>query len=184
MWRERNNELLNKVHASANETLYSAVNFLTDWCATNFIPHAQKNVAAAAPGLQISRWRKPKPMFFKCNVDAALRFDRNTTGIGMIIRDDKGEFVVARTITYPGVFAPKEAEAIGVREALSWIKSLCFHQVVVESDAKYVVEGIYSTESGVSEYDNLIEECRALLQGEPNISMAFVRRSGNEVSCL
>ncbi|KAK6144415.1 hypothetical protein DH2020_021235 [Rehmannia glutinosa] len=122
LWRERNNEFWNNVHASAKETLHAAVNYLTEWCATNFGSGTEKTFRAADPCAQTAKWSKPNRLQFKCNVDATLSLERNATYIGMVVRDDKGEFVVARTITFPGIFAPKEAEAIGVREALSWIK--------------------------------------------------------------
>ncbi|KAK6144379.1 hypothetical protein DH2020_021199 [Rehmannia glutinosa] len=122
LWRERNNEFWNNVHASAKETLHAAVNYLTEWCATNFGSGTEKTFRAADPCAQTAKWSKPNRLQFKCNVDATLSLERNATGIGKVVRDDKGEFVVARTITFPGIFAPKEAEAIEVREALSWIK--------------------------------------------------------------
>ncbi|KAK6164302.1 hypothetical protein DH2020_001166 [Rehmannia glutinosa] len=178
--KERNNELWNSSHATSSALVHAAMCVLNDWCSVNAT--SWMGGESAEQNLQLNKWKRPPSMFFKCNVDASLNNGMNSTGVGMILRDDKGEFVVARVVTFPGLFEPKEAEAIGVREALSWIKLIGLQQVVVETNAKCVVDGISSVEYGESEFDGLLQECRFLLQGEPNISVAFVRRSGNRVA--
>ncbi|KAK6144752.1 hypothetical protein DH2020_021572 [Rehmannia glutinosa] len=130
----------------------------------------------------MSRWKKPDFPYMKCNVDAAISQQRKLRGIGMILRNDQGDFVVARTIYFPGIYAVREAEAIGVREALSWIHGLGIRQVVLETDAKYVVDSLITQETGISEYDSIIQECCGFLQSEPEVSVKFVRRNANMVA--
>ncbi|KAL8518457.1 hypothetical protein ACS0TY_009727 [Phlomoides rotata] len=63
-------------------------------------------------------------------------------GINMVLRDDNGEFIACKSLVIPGVYAVGLGEAIGVYEALSWIKGLGMERVVVEMDAKLVFEGM------------------------------------------
>ncbi|KAK6119127.1 hypothetical protein DH2020_047135 [Rehmannia glutinosa] len=71
----------------------------------------------------------------------------------MVVRDDRGEFVVARIVLFSGLYQVREAEVIGIREALSWTKNLGFKHLIIETDAKYVVDGLARLENEISEYD-------------------------------
>ncbi|KAK6120766.1 hypothetical protein DH2020_045494 [Rehmannia glutinosa] len=130
--------------------------------------------------LNIIKWQKPTFSYPKCNIDASICRSSKQTGIGMVVRDDMGVFVVARCITFQGCYQIKEAEAIGVREALSWITNLGLKKVSFETDAKIVVDGLYSAVGG-SEFDVILSECRQLSADEPDFSVMFVQREGNKV---
>ena len=43
---------------------------------------------------------------------------------GGVIRDSGGAFIAAKCQSFPRLFCPREAEALAIREALSWIKNL------------------------------------------------------------
>ncbi|KAK6124966.1 hypothetical protein DH2020_041240 [Rehmannia glutinosa] len=161
LWRERNNEVWNKSHASPAGTIKSALCVLSDWCAANNVemPSAASVDSNILNGV---KWNKPTFPFFKCNVDASLSTITFSTGIGMVIRDDNGEFVVARTVRFPGVFSVREAEAMGVRKPCLGLKIWVFRKVILETDAKYIVEGIKSVEFGDSEYDSILKECQLM----------------------
>ncbi|KAK6164619.1 hypothetical protein DH2020_001483 [Rehmannia glutinosa] len=179
LWRQRNCEVWENKHLSAAGTIVLALHVLNDWCKSRgeWLSNETEN-----SDVQGQFWRKPIFPFMKCNVDAALNHNSNYTGIGMILRDDQGDFVVARTMWFPGLFTVREAEAMGVREALSWIHGLGIRHVEVETDAKYVIDDLSSPVSGRSEYDCILQECQSLLLGEPEVSVGFVRRSANMVA--
>ena len=69
-------------------------------------------------------WQRPCVWWFKCNVDATTFSSRGTNGYGAVIRKFEGEFIAARSNWLIGSFGAWEAEAIGVREILSWLKGL------------------------------------------------------------
>lgn len=56
------------------------------------------------------------------NVDAAIDNSKKKMGFGCILRNSDGEFLLAKGIPWFGNFSLKEAEAIGIREALNWLK--------------------------------------------------------------
>ncbi|KAL8155960.1 hypothetical protein AgCh_001132 [Apium graveolens] len=59
----------------------------------------------------------------KINVDAAYYPGSGHMGVGCVMRDDIGKFLRARTNTIRGGKSAREAEAISMREALSWVKN-------------------------------------------------------------
>lgn len=80
-------------------------------------------------------WRKPTSIAFKCNADVPIFNQNNSMGIGMVLRDSAGLFVACRTVTLAGVFQVKEAEAIGLLEALQLLCFLQYASVCFELDA-------------------------------------------------
>lgn len=72
----------------------------------------------------------------KINVDDAVFSDINCIGVGSVIRDECGTFVRARCRRIEGLLNPREAEAVGLKETLSWVKNLNFKKCVFKTDAK------------------------------------------------
>ncbi|KAL8483327.1 hypothetical protein ACS0TY_026134 [Phlomoides rotata] len=60
-------------------------------------------------------------------------------GVGMILHDDVGGFVACRSLVLLGSYPSKLVEAMGLLEALSWIKSLGLQHVKIEVDSQLVV---------------------------------------------
>ncbi|MCI94861.1 hypothetical protein A2U01_0116159, partial [Trifolium medium] len=56
--------------------------------------------------------------------------------------DDQGRFIKARTIWYDGLPSPTEEEAIGLREAISWLGDMGESKMSIELDCKLVVDDI------------------------------------------
>ena len=81
-----------------------------------------------------------------------------------------------------GFSTPLEAEAMAVREALSWIHRRGWQQVKVESDCLEVVQAILDQRSYPSYFHGIIDDCKALLKNLDNIRVGFVFRSANMVA--
>lgn len=63
-------------------------------------------------------WRKPTDGWLKINMDAAV-FTDGSIGIGAFIRDSQGCFIGARCREVEGAWSSREAEVIGMKEAIS-----------------------------------------------------------------
>lgn len=63
-------------------------------------------------------WSPPPANVFKCNVDASLFAVEKVVGLGMAVRNSTAEFIAARIVLVPGVVPLKEAEAMGLLEAV------------------------------------------------------------------
>ena len=68
------------------------------------------------------RWMKPSIGVVKINVDAALFPDQGRFSFAYIARNDQGQAIEAITCCKQGAEPPEMAEAMGVKEDLSWIK--------------------------------------------------------------
>lgn len=70
----------------------------------------------------------------KISVDATTFSEHNAYGFGLVARDDKGELIHARTKCSFGLISSYMAEALAIKEALSWIQDRGWSKVTVETD--------------------------------------------------
>ncbi|CAH9101996.1 unnamed protein product [Cuscuta europaea] len=104
-------------------------------------------------------WCHPTAGMLKLNVDAAVR--DGFCVLGWCLRDDEGKFVAGVARKRHGRFSALEAELIGIREALSWLRESGWRTIEVESDASQVISKV--------------------LKGS-SISFSHVRRSANKAA--
>jgi len=129
------------------------------------------------------KWIKPSPGRFKCNVDASFAQARNQVGIGVRIRDDEGRYVLAKTEWMSLILDLDLGEVLGLLSAMYWIRDLHLSTVDFELDSKTVVDSLYGSKSGVSNFSVVINDCRRLLASDLVTSdVRFIRRQANEVA--
>uniref|UniRef100_A0A803P228 RNase H type-1 domain-containing protein n=1 Tax=Cannabis sativa TaxID=3483 RepID=A0A803P228_CANSA len=81
-----------------------------------------------------------------------------------------------------GSFATEVVEAIGVKEALSWLKDKNWNKVEIETDSMLTVQVIRASHRMSYVFDLVINDCKLLLSNLPNVSLHFVRQSANRVA--
>ena len=130
------------------------------------------------------RWNKPPVGSIKLNTDAAIFLSRNRFSFALVARNHEGNLLEAKACCCGGLVSPEVVEAIGIKEALSWIKTKSWVNVVLESDALVVIQAIRSQTPLASYFGRIIQDCRSLLSSLSNhfISLQFVKRSANTVA--
>lgn len=114
----------------------------------------------------------------KVNTDAALLSGQNKFSHAQVVRDHTGSLVETMSKCYQGSVAPEVAEAMGIREALSWVKQKQQASVEVETDCLFLVQWIRSSYTTLSYIGRLLQECRQLtleLQSQ-NVMLQFIKR--------
>lgn len=103
----------------------------------------------------------------------------NHNGLGMVVRDELGIFILAKTMTMPGRLDVDVGEAMGFFEDLFWVKALGFESVVIEGDAKVVMDAIATPSTLSSVFGDYVNACRTILNHNPTFVIHFVRRDAN-----
>ncbi|XP_074373973.1 uncharacterized protein LOC141714348 [Apium graveolens] len=129
----------------------------------------------------IQNWSKPPGGWIKINVDAACRPGDDFVGAGCVMRDDCGKFLRASSTRIRGKMQPKMAEAVSLREALSWTKQWRSNKCIFECDAKPVVDAVNGAR-GKSMFDTIVEDYSYLLKHYKEVLITFVHRSANIVA--
>ncbi|XP_073014635.1 uncharacterized protein [Primulina eburnea] len=133
VWKQRNNKLWNDSILPSAQATTSGYSFLCEWieakARSRFNAQNQHPQNGVHNGNDKVHWKLPPPTFVKCNVDVAFFKDQRVIGFGMVIRDDKGQFVAARTAFKEGLPSIQEGEAMGLLEAINWVTQMSLHSV-------------------------------------------------------
>ncbi|XP_065866390.1 cysteine-rich receptor-like protein kinase 14 [Euphorbia lathyris] len=84
------------------------------------------------------RWTTPNPGFVKCNIDGEIFKELRSSGMGAVIRDEKGVFLLCSSSIVPGIKEPCVIETLAIRTSLLWLSNMGYTSVEFESDAKLV----------------------------------------------
>ena len=95
-------------------------------------------------------------------------------GCGCVMRDSMRLFISARASTARVKLQPHEAEALSVREALSWVKQDHRSNIIVETDYPVVFHASSSSLDATSPFGMIIEDCQALANSMDHVCFAFV----------
>lgn len=121
IWKARNIMVWHEKYTPVNEVIRTAQVTLDQWL------DAQSKILKASIGVLYpmdgqEHWTTPEENKLKVNVDAAL-FDReNRFGYGCVARDSTWMLVEVKVGSVVGKTTAMIAEAVGFKEALSWIK--------------------------------------------------------------
>lgn len=151
---------------------------------------ARSNTVATAQHQKVQncrsrvRWYPPEPNVLKVNVDATFSVAGAIFSVGMVLRDHTGDFLADKVIGFEAAATAFEAEAIGTREALAWIKhkQLQNRRVVLETDALLVVNGVNGNAENLLEVGEVVKQCKILLRELTHTSIHHVRRQANRVA--
>ncbi|KAI5344260.1 hypothetical protein L3X38_012137 [Prunus dulcis] len=102
----------------------------------------------------VVNWERPLAQFFKINVDGALKTDDSVRGLGVVIRDDRGELIAAAAKPVCGMFTPNVTELFAIRFGLQLAMDLGLQHIQLESDAQAAIRD--ATGRVGAGYDNTI----------------------------
>nr|GMD31864.1 transcription factor TCP4-like [Ipomoea batatas] len=178
IWEARNRRVWQNVHVCPRAVVRLALGYLREWrrvrtCTGERV--VRREVYHAV-------WKAPDYNVLKLNVDAAVREDGNMLGMGWVLRDHRGGVRAVGAVGKRGAVLPKEAEALAIREALSWLKDQHHDNVLVETDAQQIVMRLHLHNS--SPFGLLLHDINGLLNSFSNVNVCFVKRSANAVAHL
>lgn len=179
LWLNRNDKVWNGHSSSARSLVNVAGHYLFSWQEAkrkNFITVEEEQEQLGHGSVC---WGKPPQGWLKCNVDAGVFSSQSRYSFGGVIRDSGGAFIAAKCQRFPGLFRPREAEALAVCEALSWIKNLQLSKIIVEIDCLNVYSALTNPTTSPNGFGLIITDCQTVAQLIGEVRFSFVRRSTN-----
>ncbi|XP_041016197.1 uncharacterized protein LOC121258719 [Juglans microcarpa x Juglans regia] len=122
------------------------------------------------------KWQLLEADFVKVNWDASLHLKRKRIGVGIMIRDAKGETLVAVCDQRKHVQDPSVAECHALWKALELCNELNIQKVMFKGDVKAIVSAVNSEEEDLSSVDFLVDDIHSMLRNIPNWSLHFAYR--------
>ncbi|XP_026383711.1 uncharacterized protein LOC113279225 [Papaver somniferum] len=130
----------------------------------------------------MQKWEKTQKNWCKLNFDADFNKETNICGIGLILRDCAGSFVEA-LVKVTKARDVEQGEGLALLEAVEWIKSRGWRNIIIEGDCKSVIEAVTSNFANSKWQDhNLLSDISRLLESISSIKCVYFPRSGNEVA--
>ncbi|XP_074352890.1 uncharacterized protein LOC141692045 [Apium graveolens] len=131
-----------------------------------------------------THWQQSQIGIVKINTDVTLLEESHSYNHAMVARNHEGTLLEAKSSCKHGRIHPELVESIGIREALSWIKTKDWQEVIVESDCLGAIQAIRCSSVNFSYLGRVIDECKKLLVDveSRNVTLKFVKRSANSVA--
>ncbi|KAK9994865.1 hypothetical protein SO802_024568 [Lithocarpus litseifolius] len=92
----------------------------------------------------VQNWEPLVGLNYKVNFDAAVFAEEEASGVGVVVRNDKGEAMASLSAKGPPVQDSKEAEALACRRAMEFMVEAGFMDVVLEGENSTVLKAINS----------------------------------------
>ncbi|XP_050262616.1 uncharacterized protein LOC126707070 [Quercus robur] len=127
-------------------------------------------------------WEPPLESAFKLNFDPEIFSELNRIGVGVIIRNYKGEVMAAMSARGPAIHSSEEGELLACRKAVEFAIDAGFSRLVLEGDNVNVMQAISSQEANISLLGTVVEDIKHLIRGLQWVSISHTMRSGNKVA--
>ncbi|XP_024046567.1 uncharacterized protein LOC112497228 [Citrus sinensis] len=124
-------------------------------------------------------WTPPPNNKVKVNVDAAVKEDRKSAGLGVVIRNHRGQVLAAavKSMNFQGNIAI--AEAYAIKWGMEVAKDLSLSSVIIETDCKNVADLANKKVSNMTEIWWTMSDIHKSTQDFQLISFQHVLRKCN-----
>ncbi|XP_075655004.1 uncharacterized protein LOC142625194 [Castanea sativa] len=138
----------------------------------------------AEPEMQTNQdtWQPPLHSIFKLNFDAALFSSLNRSGLGAVIRNEKGEVMATMAAKGPEVFCSEKTELLACRKAIEFAVDAGFSKLVIEGDNNFAMKAILALKDDQSMFRNVIGDIQHLIRNLNWVSIECTMRGRNRVA--
>ncbi|XP_035546523.1 uncharacterized protein LOC118348595 [Juglans regia] len=131
------------------------------------------------------RWQPPPAGVLKLNIDGATFHEQCRSGVGMVLRDERGKVLFTASKPEHDVSDPIEIEFLAVLRGLQICFPLRISELEVESDSLLVVQELNKEQESMSVWGNLVSEIKRMLHRFPKVIVQHKGRMANAVAhCL
>ena len=129
-----------------------------------------------------TKWTAPSPNTYKINYDGAISSADNKSGIGVVVRDCRGEVIASLVQQLDQAFQPMEVVAMAACRAVEFGSELGLHNVIVKGDSELIVKALRYKDNGLASYAHLINDVLLFFGLFSELSYSHLRRNGNKVA--
>ena len=175
IWTRRNKRHFNEQHHPPEKILKAVTALLTKF-------HRNSTGRSDRKLTQTQRWVPPDAEMYKVNYDEACFVDEEKAGIGVVVRNDRGQVMgfLAEKIEMPPTV--EVLEAMAARRAMIFMEELGLRHAVFEGDSELVVKALVGLCPDRSSIGHIIKDCKSLRGVFQTCSFSHVRWQGNGVA--
>ncbi|XP_075665535.1 uncharacterized protein LOC142635224 [Castanea sativa] len=175
IWLARNKGRVNEPCAPLGKIFKAARSILSEF-QTKRIPRQ-----SVAPSNTV-KWKPSRSNFYEVNYDRVVLKDSGEAGLGVVIRNEKGEVVgsLAEKIKLPDSI--EVLEALAARKAILFAIELGLQRVIIEGDSEIIFKALSESCSDCSHIGHIIKDCKSISSLFQTHSFSHTRRQGNAVA--
>ncbi|CAL1395817.1 unnamed protein product [Linum trigynum] len=174
LWKERNVHLFNDMKLEESDIVPRAMTYLDEY------RHYQLHDQHVPSSGVVDTWQRPPGGMIKVNTDAGFR--EGSTGLGVVIRDRDGRFIMAASKQVCVKYDLQMGEALAMELILQLVRRHQLGKPMVESDCLTVVNCIREDRVNYTELGTIVSNIRKLLQEEEAGIVHHARRNANKVA--
>nr|XP_027118368.1 uncharacterized protein LOC113735569 [Coffea arabica] len=174
LWLNRNGALFDGSYRDPLSLVSLSINFLQKYREANTSPNTPIRTSIAP-----LHWTKPPVGFLKANFDGAVFSEYGYSGVGVVVRDERGNFVTGTSHKISGIFSPEVIEAYAARTAISLLLQWKVPNIILEGDSLKIVNMLKLMESDDSAYGVLLDDIFVRLQNFAAWEANWVPRKAN-----
>jgi hypothetical protein len=160
IWLRRNNIVHGGELCHPTQLVKNALEASIEFLQANSIPESCTTQSVSQIRL---RWILPLEGMVKTNWDAAVDIPNKKVGVGVVVRDEGGNFLASLATTVPFIVDPVVAEAVAAWKAVSFSRDLGLQRVIFKGDALEIVNALGQESPCWSRYGQVIEDAKIFL---------------------
>ncbi|KAL5573277.1 hypothetical protein UlMin_022874 [Ulmus minor] len=183
LWNARNDHYHGNLCPHASHLFSWSVNFLSE-----FLDVMNTGVSRLPRSTDKLAWKPPEEGMLCLNVDVAINNGDDSCGVGMILRDHKGEVKFSKAIFWPFPVTVKVAEAFAVLWGIQTTIEAGFANFMVISNCSNAVSNIKDTSLIFNDYGVILSEIKTFLSRNLFLDVFCMSRNLNGaahcIACL
>ena len=129
LWKRKNNLRLGKPTIPLNKVLEHSLEQQIE-------SHSNPLTLTTSRSKQPARWTPPPDQWYKLNFNGATFADKDTAGIGIVVRNNNGLVMASLAQQVPLSPSVIKVETLATRKALEFALELGFERIILEGDSK------------------------------------------------
>ncbi|CAB4286150.1 unnamed protein product [Prunus armeniaca] len=143
--------------------------------------HISHGCQASIP-VHLHVWRPPAVEIYKINVDGALKIGDSVRGVGVVVKNENGEFMATCGRRLQGIYGARQMEFMAAIEGLHFAIDMGFTDAILEIDTQVCIQSILSTDESNGVDVLMIEEVKSLLNNFRAVGCQWTPQCGNKVA--
>ena len=127
------------------------------------------------------QWSPPAEGEIKVNFDGAQFRDMGNAGLGVVIRNSRGQALASLSEQASLPFSPDITEALVATGTISFTQGLGFTSFILEGDSANIIKTLKSKEASLSSFGHILSSAKSMM-ANGNIRFSHVGRMGNMVA--
>uniref|UniRef100_A0A2N9IE82 Reverse transcriptase domain-containing protein n=1 Tax=Fagus sylvatica TaxID=28930 RepID=A0A2N9IE82_FAGSY len=181
IWFHRNRMRMNQPTDQISRIVPRAQELITEFI-TRQEHHPVTSMQPRVPDM--IKWTPPAEGRYKVNYDGAIFRATNEAGLGVIIRNARGEVMGSLSQRVPFPHSVEAVEASAAKCAIQFAKDLGIMEIDLEGDSKSVVDALLLHGPCTTIYGHLIEDIKWIARGLCSVHFKHVKWDGNILAHL